>query len=549
MSEIIDNVFEADQLSEDAAPQLSYSVETDMFINESKVFEQYTGAALDSVESVEGSEEDLLTDEQVKELEEENELSHNPSDSLRFYLKQIGKVDLLTASEEVRLAKACERGDYVAKNHLIEANLRLVVSIAKKYRGMGLPFLDLIQEGNMGLIRAVEKFDYRRGYKFSTYASWWIRQAVTRSLADKSRNIRLPSHVAQQATAMNKIIRDTQASKGREASTEEIAEQLRISQEDVNRIRRHARGTLSLNTPIGQNGESAVERIDMLLDEEALPPLELLTQSEREREVRNAVTLLGRRERITLQLRHGMNPRQEKITLSDTAVCLGGLSSESVRLAEKKGIRKIQNLLSNGLPISEISGLSDDDLAEIQQSDERELNDILAKYLPQTEIFTINALLQQVEAQRIKMTPSQEELVKFLYLTDEEIADKIGIKQTSVRNRVRDLRKNNNGISINEVAIWSLISGRSAITEEEIQALKVKQKAPLSPSVAEALSQRLKTSNYFEIADALQLPKTTVEQRIQRGYKVLGGRTPRENLIIAYLNGQLDVASIRQCSF
>lgn len=510
------------------------------------ILEQHTGAALDTYDEVGVVHDEnvqLLSDEEVALLTTENETSVNPSDTLRFYLRQIGKVDLLTASQEISLAKACEKGDLDAKDQLIEANLRLVVSVAKKYRGFGLPFLDLIQEGNLGLIRASEKFDYRKGYKFSTYATWWIKQAIMRSLADKSRNIRLPAHVAQHVTAIYKIEREIQANEGREANAEELAQHLGLDVKDIDRIRRHARGTLSLNAPVGQSGESTIERMDLLIDEETASPIDRLTQSESEREVRNAVTLLEERERMVLQLRYGMNPRQKKITLRDTAVCLGGLSSESVRLAEKKGIRRLHNLLSIGLPISEISGFSNEDLSDIQQSDQHELNAVLAKYLPAPEIFTIKALLQQIEAQKIKMTPSQEELVSLLHLTDDEIANKIGIKQTSVRNKVRDLRKNNNGISINEVAIWALVSGKSAITVEEVQALKAKQKGPLSPGMSEALSQRLRTSNYFEIADTLQLPKTTVDQRIQRSYKLLGGRTPRENLIIAYLNGQLDITS------
>lgn len=509
------------------------------------ILEQYTGAALDTFEESDVESEEsvpLLNDEEVALLAAENEASINPSDTLKFYLRQIGKVDLLTADQEVSLAKACEKGDPDAKDQLIEANLRLVVSIAKKYRGFGLPFLDLIQEGNLGLIRAAEKFDHRRGFKFSTYASWWIKQGITRSLADKSRNIRLPAHVAQYATAINRIEHEIQSTEGREVSTEELTQRLNLDVEDIDRIRRHARGTLSLNTPVGQSGESNIERMDLLIDEETASPIDVLTQSEREREVRNAVTLLARRERIVLQLRSGMNPRQEKITLRDTAICLGGLSSESVRLAEKKGFRRLRNLLSLDLPISDIAGLSNEDIAEIQQDDNRELSDILNKYLPEPEILTIKALLQQIEAQRVKMTPAQRELARYLHLTNEEIAERIGLQRTTVRAMMRDIR-NNTSLTIEQLAIWCLKNGHLDATEDEVNTLKAKQKRPLSAEAQAALTIRMQTANYQTIGDRLNITSVAAGARIHRAFKALGGESPRENLIIAYLNGQLDITS------
>src|SRR5881227_3440825 len=198
-------------------------------------------------------------------LEESSEIS---TDSLQLFLKDVGKVDLLTAAQEVELAKRIERGDHRAKQEMVEANLRLVVSIAKKYRNQGLPFLDLIQEGTIGLVRAAEKFDHRKGFKFSTYATWWIRQAVARALADKARTIRMPVHIVEK---LNKIVRSERklrAERGREPTNGEIAAELDLSVDEVEQIRRSAQTPVSLEKPVGDEEES---EFGHFLTDESLP--------------------------------------------------------------------------------------------------------------------------------------------------------------------------------------------------------------------------------------------------------------------------------------
>ena len=182
--------------------------------------------------------------------------SRSPTDSLQLFLKDIGKVSLLTAAQEVELAKRIERGDHRAKQEMVEANLRLVVSIAKRYRNQGLPFLDLIQEGTIGLVRAAEKFDYRKGFKFSTYATWWIRQAVARALADKGRTIRMPVHVVEKLNKILRTERKLRAERGREPTSAEIADDLEMSVEEVEQIRRTSQTPVSLEKPVGDDDES-----------------------------------------------------------------------------------------------------------------------------------------------------------------------------------------------------------------------------------------------------------------------------------------------------
>src|SRR5215203_1079807 len=204
-----------------------------------------------------------------EEAPQENEMS---TDSLQLFLKDVGKVDLLTAAQEVELAKRIERGDHSAKQEMVEANLRLVVSIAKRYRNQGLPFLDLIQEGTIGLVRAAEKFDHRKGFKFSTYATWWIRQAVARALADKARTIRMPVHVVEKLNRIRVIERALQARNGREPSSEEIAAELVLSVEEVDQIRDAARALVSLDQPVGDDDGTGLG--DFVADESASAPEE-----------------------------------------------------------------------------------------------------------------------------------------------------------------------------------------------------------------------------------------------------------------------------------
>ena len=238
----------------------------------------------------------------------------------RLYLRSIGRVELLTAEEEVALAQRIERGDMAAKQHMIEANLRLVVSIAKAYLGRGLTFLDLIQEGSLGLIRAVEKFDYRRGYKFSTYATWWIRQAVTRAIADKARTIRIPVHMVEK---LNKVVhaeRQLVQDLGREPTPEEIAEQLEWQVRDVKDIQRLAQSPISLEKPIGDEEDS--ELGDFLEDDGAESPLDTAIETLRKEHVRSALDALPSREREVIEMRFGLEGHQAR-TLEEVGVRSG----------------------------------------------------------------------------------------------------------------------------------------------------------------------------------------------------------------------------------
>ena len=226
------------------------------------------------------------------------------TDSLQLFLKDIGKVRLLTAQEEVDLAKRIERGDLDAKQKMVESNLRLVVSIAKNYRNQGLPFLDLIQEGTLGLVRAAEKFDYRKGFKFSTYATWWIRQAIARALADKARTIRIPVHVVEKLNKIGRAERKLVTELGREPTAEEIAEVTGIDPEEVDSIKRSAQAPVSLEKPVGDEEES--EFGQFIADERAESPYERAAEILTKEALREALENLSYRERRVLELRYGL---------------------------------------------------------------------------------------------------------------------------------------------------------------------------------------------------------------------------------------------------
>ena len=270
----------------------------------------------------------------------ELDLTVEPSlDSLRLYLQAIGQVELLNAREEVDLARRIERGDMVAKRHMVEANLRLVVSIAKSYLGRGLSLLDLIQEGSLGLIRAVEKFDYRRGYKFSTYATWWIRQAVTRALADKSRTIRIPVHLVEKLNRLRPIERTLVQALGREPEPEEIAAELRCSPGDVRDLLRIAQMPVSLEKPIG---EEEAELGDLVADETVESPFEMVSETLQRENVRHALLALPERERVVIELRYGLLGRPP-LTLEEVG-CALGVTRERVRQIEKNTLKKLKRL-------------------------------------------------------------------------------------------------------------------------------------------------------------------------------------------------------------
>ncbi len=297
---------------------------------------------------------DLLEGEQHKSLpheapivEEEKlpppklDLTVEPSlDSLRLYLREIGRVSLLTADQEVTLAKRIERGDEAAKSQMIEANLRLVVSIAKGYLGRGLTFLDLIQEGSLGLIRAVEKFDYRRGYKFSTYATWWIRQAVTRAIADKARTIRIPVHMVEKLNKVVHVERQLVQRLGREPLPEEVAEELEITVQEVREIQRMAQQPISLEKPVGESEDAALA--DFVEDDQAESPFDSASLTLRRTDLDAVLSALPERERKVIELRYGLAGAQP-YTLEEVGRAFG-VTRERIRQIENNTLKKLGTL-------------------------------------------------------------------------------------------------------------------------------------------------------------------------------------------------------------
>jgi RNA polymerase primary sigma factor len=270
----------------------------------------------------------------------EEETREVSTDSLQLFLKDIGRVELLTAAQEVGLAKRIERGDHRAKQQMVEANLRLVVSIAKRYRNQGLPFLDLIQEGTIGLVRAAEKFDYRKGFKFSTYATWWIRQAVARALADKARTIRMPVHVVEK---LNKIVRSERklrAELGREPSSFEIGRDLELSVDEVEQIRRSAQTPVSLEKPVGDEEES--EFGHFLTDDNMPLPDEAAETTLRKETLKRILWTLSARERRVLELRYGLDGQHPR-TLDEVGRTFN-VTRERIRQIENQSLKKLRAL-------------------------------------------------------------------------------------------------------------------------------------------------------------------------------------------------------------
>ena len=279
----------------------------------------------------------VAVEEEERPVEAAREVS---TDSLQLFLKDIGKVDLLTAAQEVELAKRIERGDHSAKQEMVEANLRLVVSIAKKYRNQGLPFLDLIQEGTIGLVRAAEKFDYRKGFKFSTYATWWIRQAVARALADKARTIRMPVHVVEK---LNKIVRSERklrAELGREPTAVEIGRDLDLTSDEVEHIRRSAQTPVSLEKPVGDDDES--EFGHFITDENMPLPDEEAEITMRKETLCKILGTLSSRERQVLELRYGLDGQHPR-TLDEVGRTFN-VTRERIRQIENQSLKKLRAL-------------------------------------------------------------------------------------------------------------------------------------------------------------------------------------------------------------
>ena len=262
------------------------------------------------------------------------------TDGLQLFLKGIGKVRLLSAREEVDLAKRIERGSLDAKQRMVESNLRLVVSIAKNYRNQGLPFLDLIQEGTIGLVRAAEKFDYRRGFKFSTYATWWIRQAIARSLADKARTIRIPVHIFERLNQIGRAERMLVTGLGREPTADEIAEVTGLEPDQVESIKRWAQAPISLEKPVGDEEQS--EFGQLIADEHAESPYERAVETLTNEALREALETLSYRERRVLELRYGLGDEHPR-TLDEVGRTFN-VTRERIRQIENHALKKLQNV-------------------------------------------------------------------------------------------------------------------------------------------------------------------------------------------------------------
>jgi len=284
-------------------------------------------------------EEDNLDDDDDGPVEIPSTREIATEDSVRLYLREIGRIQLLKPDEEIELARKILQGDMMAKRKLVQANLRLVVSIAKKYIGRGLSFLDLIQEGNLGLIRASEKFDHERGYKFSTYATWWIRQAITRAIADQARTIRIPVHMVETINKLKKITRQLAQDLGRKPAEEEIAEKMEISITKLREIVKVAQEPVSLETPIGKEEDSKLG--DFIEDKEAETPASNVTQELLREDINGVMASLSSRERDVLRLRFGLDDGRQR-TLEEVGQ-LFGVTRERIRQIEAKALRKLRH--------------------------------------------------------------------------------------------------------------------------------------------------------------------------------------------------------------
>ncbi|MDD4571519.1 MAG: RNA polymerase sigma factor RpoD [Clostridia bacterium] len=294
---------------------------------------------LDEVPTPDPNDEDLTTEAEPVEIDLTVPEGVAIDDPVRMYLKEIGRVPLLTAEEEVELAMRMEEGDEAAKRRLAEANLRLVVSIAKRYVGRGMLFLDLIQEGNLGLIKAVEKFDYRKGYKFSTYATWWIRQAITRAIADQARTIRIPVHMVETINKLNRIHRQLIQELGRDPLPEEIAKEMQIPVDRVREISKISQEPVSLETPIGEEEDSHLG--DFIEDEDALAPAEAASFFLLREQLDDVLGTLTAREKKVLQLRFGLEDGRSR-TLEEVGHVFG-VTRERIRQIEAKALRKLRH--------------------------------------------------------------------------------------------------------------------------------------------------------------------------------------------------------------
>jgi RNA polymerase primary sigma factor len=304
-----------------------------------RILDTLSGLNIEVVKDEALPEPVMLTDTPEEEIDISVPEGVSIDDPVRMYLKEIGKVPLLSADEEIELAKRMEEGDVEAKKRLSEANLRLVVSIAKRYVGRGMLFLDLIQEGNMGLIKAVEKFDYRKGYKFSTYATWWIRQAITRAIADQARTIRIPVHMVETINKLIRVSRQLLQEYGREPLPEEIAEVMGISEDKVREIIKIAQEPVSLETPIGEEEDSHLG--DFIPDDDAPAPAEAAAFTLLKEQLMSVLSTLTPREEMVLKLRFGLEDGRAR-TLEEVGKEFK-VTRERIRQIEAKALRKLRH--------------------------------------------------------------------------------------------------------------------------------------------------------------------------------------------------------------
>ncbi len=322
--ELFDRVFEQlEKAKVEIIPMSDKEMDSSVLLDEIDADEKY-----EDIPEVDLSKVDLSVPEGI-----------GMDDPVRMYLKEIGKVPLLTAEEEIELAKKIELGDEEAKQKLAEANLRLVVSIAKRYVGRGMLFLDLIQEGNLGLIKAVEKFDYRKGYKFSTYATWWIRQAITRAIADQARTIRIPVHMVETINKIMRVSRQLVQELGREPSADEIAEKLDMPVEKVREILKIAQEPVSLETPIGEEEDSHLG--DFIQDDNVPVPAEAAAYTMLKEQIGEVLTSLTPREQSVLRLRFGLDDGRSR-TLEEVGKEFN-VTRERIRQIEAKSLRKLRH--------------------------------------------------------------------------------------------------------------------------------------------------------------------------------------------------------------
>ncbi|MCX7920691.1 MAG: RNA polymerase sigma factor RpoD [Clostridia bacterium] len=302
-----------------------------------KIYETLENMGIDVVGDIEAEMEDIQLTEEDLDLSIPEGISID--DPVRMYLKEIGKVPLLSADEEIDLAQRMEKGDAEAKRRLAEANLRLVVSIAKRYVGRGMQFLDLIQEGNLGLIKAVEKFDYRKGYKFSTYATWWIRQAITRAIADQARTIRIPVHMVETINKLIRVSRQLLQELGREPQPEEIAKEMGMSVDKVREIMKISQEPVSLETPIGEEEDSHLG--DFIPDDDAPAPAEAAAFTLLKEQLIDVLDTLTAREEKVLRLRFGLDDGRAR-TLEEVGKEFN-VTRERIRQIEAKALRKLRH--------------------------------------------------------------------------------------------------------------------------------------------------------------------------------------------------------------